>query len=199
MDLSYRTTPIFPVPIHLFDVNGFEDIEDELIAKCYDIQKSHPDGVCVSNRGGWQSPGFNVNNQDDVIQSFLMNCLSNFPNIKKSVQLYVHAWININQKGNYNEKHFHPISDLSGVLWVKTPKNCGNIVFDSPVGFQTHQEIVSYNDDFINKFNYDHTYYFNAVKGRIIVFPAYLQHLVELNQSDEDRISISFNIRLKDG
>ena len=31
MDLSYNTVNIFPNPIHIFDVNGFEQIKNQLI------------------------------------------------------------------------------------------------------------------------------------------------------------------------
>ena len=33
-------------------------------------------------------------------------------------------------------------------------------------------------------------------EGSMLVFPAYLDHKVEPNKSDEDRISISFNIEI---
>jgi len=36
-----------------------------------------------------------------------------------------------------------------------------------------------------------------TTKDTLIIFPAYLDHSVEMNKSDEDRISISFNIMLR--
>ena len=196
MDLNYKTNLIFPIPIHQFDVNGFSEIKDELIDYAYDYKKKEPKGVSVSNRGGWQSEGFEVINEDDVLQLFLINCLSNFPPIKKSVQLRGYAWININKPGDYNINHVHPTNHLSGVLWIKTPKNCGDIIFDSPYEFQAYQEIESYSNEFKDSFNIDHNYYFNPTEGRMIVFPAHLSHHVQENKSNEDRISVSFNIRL---
>ena len=89
--------------------------------------------------------------------------------------------------------------DLAGVLWLKCPKNCGEIIFDPPTGFQSYNEINSYIDDFKNQNNLYHSYYFNPTEGRIIVFPAHLNHRVQENKSNEDRISVSFNIRLNSG
>ena len=40
------------------------------------------------------------------------------------------------------------------------------------------------------------TYYFTPIEGRILLFPSSLEHEVEENKSDEDRISYSFNIKL---
>ena len=108
----------------------------------------------------------------------------------------VEAWINVNKLGDYNIKHTHPTSDLSGVLWIKASKDCGKIEFQSPVEFQTYTEIESYTEDFKDSNNYYHTYYFSPTEGRMLVFPSHLQHQVRENKSNEDRISVSFNIRL---
>ena len=196
MDLNYSTRNIFPVPIHIFDVNGFDGVKNELIDYAYNLKKED-EGVSISNYGGWQSSGFEIVNEDDVLHSFLINCLSDFPSLKKSIDMFVYGWINVNKPGDYNIKHTHPTSDLSGVLWVKAPENCGNIVFDSPFAFQTHNEVESYTDEFRNLNNYNHCHYFNPIEGRILVFPSHLQHHVLHNKSEEDRISVSFNIKLR--
>ena len=196
MDLNYKTNLIFPIPIHQFDVNGFSEIKDELIDYAYDYKKKDPIGVSLSNRGGWQSEGFNIINEDDVLQLFLINCLSNFPPIKKSVELRGYAWININKPGDYNIKHVHPTNNLSGVLWIKCLENSGDIVFDSPNNFESFLENKSYIDDFKKSYFIDDSYHCYPTEGRMIVFPSHLQHHVQENKSNEDRISVSFNIRL---
>ena len=196
MDLNYKTNLIFPTPIHQFDVNGFSEIKDELIDYAYDFNKKDPIGVSISNRGGWQSKGFDIINEDDVLQLFLINCLSNFPPIKKSVELRGYAWININKPGDYNIKHVHPTNNLSGVLWIKCLENSGDIVFDSPNNFESFLENKSYDDDFKKSNFIDDSYHCYPTEGRMIVFPSHLQHHVQENKSNEDRISVSFNIRL---
>ena len=198
MDLNYRTNLIFPVPIHQFDVNGFGEIQNELIDYVYKMREKDPIGHTISNRRGWQSSCFSIENEDDVLQSFLTKCLAEFPPIKKSVKLFVSAWVNINPPDAFNIEHNHPTSDLSGVLWIKSQKDCGNIVFDSPRSFATHREIECYNEDFKENNNYFHSFHFNPTAGRILVFPSHLDHHVDFNESQEDRISVSFNIRLSD-
>ena len=195
MDLNYNIKNIFPVPIHIFDVNGFEEIQNQLIDYAYNLKKED-NGVSISNYGGWQSSGFEIVNEDDVLHHFIINCLSGFPVIKKSTNIKIHAWVNINKPGDYNVKHNHPGVDLAGVLWIKIPKNSGDIIFESPYSFDSYREIYSYSDEFKNSFNIDYTYYFPPFEGRMLVFPAHLQHQVKENKSNEDRISVSFNIRL---
>jgi len=197
VNLSYSNINLFPSVIHQFDVNGFNEIQDELIDCVYKMREKDPVGHTISNRRGWQSSCFSIDNEDDVLKKFLTNCLAEFPPIKKSVKLFVSAWININPPEAFNMKHNHPTSDLSGVLWIKSQKDCGNIIFDSPRSFATHQEIECYNEDFKENNNYFHSFSFNPVAGRLIVFPSHLEHHVDFNKSQEDRISVSFNIRLQ--
>ena len=196
MDLNYKTVNIFPVPVHQFDVNGFSEIQDELIDYAYSVQKLNPIGESISNHGGWQSTSFSIVNEDNILHKFLINCLAEFPVIKKSVDIKVEAWININKPGDYNVMHQHPSCDLSGVLWIKSHKDCGVIEFQSPVEFQTYDEIESYTEEFKHFNNYNHNYCFNPIEGRILVFPSHLRHQVKENKSKENRISVSFNILL---
>ena len=197
MNLSYSNINLFPSVIHQFDVNGFNEIQDELIDFVYNMREKDPVGHTISNRRGWQSSCFSIDTEDDVLKKFLTNCLAEFPPIKKSVRLFVSAWVNINPPEAFNMKHNHPTSDLSGVLWIKSQKDCGNIIFDSPRSFATHQEIECYNEDFKENNNYFHSFSFNPVAGRLLVFPSHLEHHVAFNESQEDRISVSFNIRLQ--
>ena len=196
MNLSYSNINLFPSVIHQFDVNGFNEIQDELIDFVYNMREKDPVGHTISNRRGWQSSCFSIDNEDDVLKKFLTNCLGEFPPIKKSVRLFVSAWVNINPPDAFNMKHNHPTSDLAGVLWIKCPENCGDIIFSSPCDFAICNELDAYTDEFKDNNKYYHSYSIFPKQGRIIVFPAHLQHYVDFNKSQEDRISVSFNIRL---
>ena len=68
MDLNYNTVNIFPVPIHQFDVNGYSEIQDELIDYVYKMREKDPVGHTISNRSGWQSSCFSLENEDDTNQ-----------------------------------------------------------------------------------------------------------------------------------
>ena len=194
MDLSYSTINIFPIPIHCFDVNEFDKIQNQLTDYCYNLREKDPVGNIMSNRGGWQSHPFKIENHNDILHNFLIKSLTNFPNIKKDVKFSVTSWININGNGDFNLTHSHPTSNLSSVLWIKCPDNCGNIEFVSPYHYCAFQEVDSYIDDFKNINNNYLAYWFPPVEGRMIVFPSHLQHLVNPNESQEDRVSVSFNI-----
>ena len=197
MDLNYKVVNIFPTLIHCFDIGEFDDVKKNLIDYAYNLKNKEPDSKKLSNRGGWQSSGFDLNNKSDLVHDLLMKSLTSFPTLKESVILDVAAWVNINKQGDYNVKHTHPTSDLSGVLWIKCPDDCGRIEFESSLAFQSYKEVECYTENLKDEYYIDHTYYFNPKEGRILVFPSHLAHQVYENKSKEDRISISFNIRLK--
>ena len=194
MDLSYSTLYIFPIPIHYFDVNEFSKIQNQLIDYCYNLREKDPVGNIISNRGGWQSHPFKIENHNDILHNFLIESLTNFPNIKNNVKFSITAWININGNGDFNLTHCHPTSTLSSVLWIKCPDNCGDIEFVSPYQYSAFEEVDSYIDDFKKNNLLDHNVYINSKEGKMIVFPSHLHHLVNPNKSQEDRISVSFNI-----
>ena len=197
-ELNYRIGNLFPVSIHQIDVDGFDKVKNELIKYAYNLQKQDPVGRHISNRGGWQSPIFKVNDRSDVLHSFLMKCFTKFPTIKESVKIDIESWVNINKPNSYNRKHHHPTCDLAGVLWIKSPKDCGNIVFENPHEFQMFTLIESYTEEFKKDNNYYHSWFFSPIEGRLLIFPSHLVHSVDENKSNEDRISVSFNIRLSD-
>ena len=116
--------------------------------------------------------------------------------MSENVSMVIEGWKNINFPGSFNVKHNHPRCNLSGVLWIKAPKDSGNIVFTSPQFFDKFQELYSYNDEFKLKSNAYMTYYFVPKEGRILIFPSSLEHEVKENKSNEDRISFSFNVQL---
>ena len=104
-------------------------------------------------------------------------------------------WANINPPGGYNRPHLHPNCHYSGVYYIKAPKNSGQIVFNDP---RTTSHMVMPNrikatppPDLWREVRID------PLVGRIIMFPAWLWHCVELNQSNDIRISVSFNFLQK--
>ena len=196
MSVKYTLTNLFPSPVHIFESDGFDEFKNNLNDYVYKLKEKDPEGYTISNRNGWQSRGFDLSDMNDLLHGTILQGLSSFSAIKNSTKMRASAWININSPGSYNVKHTHPNSNLSGVMWIKAPKDSGNIVFDNPLGHQTHTEINSYNQEFKDQFFVHHAYWLPPIEGRMIIFPSHLQHEVKENNSNEDRISVSFNITL---
>jgi uncharacterized protein (TIGR02466 family) len=103
------------------------------------------------------------------------------------------CWANINRKGHAHTMHTHPNNFLSGVYYVKTPARSGRIVFGDPrpaasAITPTLAENTRFNSNEMS---------FEPEDGKLILFNSWLPHFVELNRSEEERISIAFNVMLK--
>jgi uncharacterized protein (TIGR02466 family) len=187
---------LFPTIVTEVECNLFKYIKEDLTRWIYNY-KSKTEGVVHSNRGGWQSPSdfyadpsfsefaeYIVKNANDALCHY--TCKFGLNNI----------WININKKGDYNVCHDHPKSTISGVLWVKTPENCGKLSFRSPHSFVEHS-LFEYADETIKKErNYYNDFHFFPKEGTMVLFASHLLHDVDQNESDEDRISIAFNLNI---
>ena len=100
-------------------------------------------------------------------------------------------WANINPPGGYNRPHVHPNSLFSGVYYVKSNKESGTIAMSDPrPGIQTIMPARKPGKPPKHLWREVHL---EPVPGRIIMFPAWLWHCVEPNQSNDIRISVSFN------
>ena len=104
-------------------------------------------------------------------------------------------WANINPPGGSNRAHIHPNSLWSGVYYVKAPQNSGQLKIEDPrsVALMTRpkQKDVPKPDRLLREHHYE------PKTGRLIMFPSWLNHCVDPNNSNDIRISVSFNFMQK--
>lgn len=185
---------VFPSIITEFQCNLYDYIRKDLIDLIYEYKKSD-DGVILTNRGGWQSKDIFEDGESSF--SFLRDYIQT--QISLATKIYnldfklLNGWININGKNNYNLKHVHPGSMVSGVFWIKCPDNCGSLNFDNPKLFVEFPLYNKIDDNCKRQLNYYSNYTFIPTEGTLVLFPSHMEHYVDPNESDEDRISIAFN------
>ena len=192
---NYTVRMIFPTIIHDY---YYEKInEKEAIDFCYEQKKLDPTGKIISNRGGWHSDFFNIND-DNIISHTLTDGFSEsiFTALNPSLELSITYWIMINCPNSYNTSHTHPDAHFSGVLWLKVPENSGKIKFDNPFNHSGYTEILSYLPELKDQTAFYNGMSYDPKVGRMISFPASLRHEVGINESNEDRIAISYNIHV---
>lgn len=161
----------------------------------------------VSNKGGFQSVLFNNPNYDNpvVYDLFELNITPIVRGICDKWSLpwsgeNLCYWYNVNRKYNYNSQHWHPRSYISGVFYIRVPKNSGNITF---LRSDNETDRMSFIADFLqhNGRETDNPYinmhhWIPPAVNKLILFPGHLAHHVDQNLTDEiddRRISISFN------
>ena len=142
-----------------------------------------------SNRGGWQSPLIDPTSKPmDILSNELID-------ICKGLQLGItecvipQMWANVNTKGTWNSIHQHGGSyELSAIYYVQVPENSGKLVFRDPRPGAVGNGLLSKNFDSGDYMSPD------LYEGLLLIFPSYLDHFVEPSLSDEERISVSFDI-----
>ena len=183
----------FPTMIYIKDFPDSEKLNKYLEPKI--IQWSQQDkGTQKTNSGGWHS-------KTDMNQKEEYNPLTReLFNMQEEIYQKEHLslqpvcgnmWANINGPGNFNRPHIHPNSLFSGVYWVKTPQKSGNLmVYDPRPGVQMtmpNRKKGELPPELWREVHYE------PKAGRCIMFPSWLWHEVKPNQSNEIRISVSFN------
>ena len=186
----------FPTPIYIADLNenGLnQQLEKDIIAWA-----NRDKGLTRTNIKGWHS---HTN-------------MNELPEYKRLVDLLYEAqrtiyqqehlesepylgnmWANINPPGGMNRAHIHPNSLWSGVYYVKALLNSGHLRIDDPRTVASMSRPRQKPGPTPDRLWRETS--FEPKAGRLIMFPAWLTHCVDPNNSKDIRISISFNFMQK--
>jgi len=180
----------FPTNIYAKDVQ----LDNNLLTQQIVNWSKVDEGVKKTNMNGWHSP--TTMNQKEEYAPLVRELYNMMHEVWKEEWLdrkpfLGNMWANINYSGGYNRPHIHPNSLFSGVYYVKTQNNCGNLVVNDPrPGIQTTMPSRVKGTPPKDLWREAHI---APYTGRIIMFPAWLWHAVENNNSNDTRISVSFN------
>ena len=166
---------------------------DELIRMAYAARDADPDGLKKSNVFGYHSKQFREIPllQDEIINRAKV-VVSEYSFVK--TPRIQSAWFNIGNGNATNSQHNHPKAFLSGVYHLKTTEQSGPIRFHrGPTDAFIIQSMSKATE--LNELN-SSVAVVPAVAGQLLIFPSWLEHSVDANSDDEDRISIAFNIVL---
>ena len=168
----------------------------EIEQYCYAVQKTSF-GRTISNRNGWQSLPLQINNSLHSFYNELLHTLNEYKEQvdAKGTVVLGDVWININKKGSSNIPHLHNNSFMSGVYYVKTVKDCGNLYFQNANPVNYDWQSYHFNNSKCNLYCND-TWDITPNTNDIIIFPSWAKHGVHSNITNADRISISFNASL---
>ncbi len=100
------------------------------------------------------------------------------------------CWANAGATGSGHRAHSHPNNFLSGVYYVKTRDGANTINFHDP---RPQTGIIRPPVTKLTAENTDQVVV-KVDNGTLLVFPSWLQHSVDTNQSKQERISVSFNM-----
>ena len=183
----------FPTLVYIKEIPNAFQLNQSLEQKI--IQWSKQDkGVSKTNAGGWHSAtDMNKKEEYNPLMKELFNMQQEIYQ-KENLDLKPvlgNMWANINYPGNFNRPHLHPNSLFSGVYWIKAPKQSGNLmIYDPRPGVQM---TMPNRKKGVLPPEYWREVHYEPRAGTAIMFPGWLWHEVKPNQSNDIRISVSFN------
>ena len=186
----------FPTAVYIADIDHptlNQELERDIMAWA-DKDK----GVIRTNVKGWHShTDMHERPEFKKLVSMLYACQKTIYDQEhyESEPFLGNMWANINPPGGSNRAHQHPNSLWSGVYYIKAPKNCGQLKIDDPRSaaamVRPKQKEGSMPSRLFRETHYE------PIAGRCIMFPAWLMHCVDPNESNDIRISVSFNFLQK--
>jgi uncharacterized protein (TIGR02466 family) len=121
--------------------------------------------------------------------------------IDYALDWHLQGWANINRFGDYHNLHNHPHAWLSGTYYVavpETPLDLPGRADRTPGAISFFDPRPQANMNAINKDGQvDPEYRVQPKAGEILLWPAFLHHAVHPNLSENERISVSFNVVLR--
>ena len=117
--------------------------------------------------------------------------------VRKDIDFYIkNSWIMFHEANHFSNSHFHLNSFLSGVLYIKTPPNSGDIVFHSSSMNSSVLPLLNVPFEKYNEHN-SSTWTIPSKEGQLLLFPSSLSHSVTSNLSFDTRIALAFNVLIK--
>lgn len=185
--------PMFPTLVWKIQLNAqrHEAINPIILAALARMRREAPK---LAPGQGWQSDQ-NLHQLEefrDLVSSIDKAAMSvlRFLRIAYDAVEISGCWATVLAHGAAHKAHYHPNNYLSGVYYVRTRPGADSINFHDPRS-QTGiirppvAELTAENTDQV---------VVRVKDGTLLIFPSYLQHSVDANAGEEERISISFNI-----
>lgn len=195
MFAATEVVEVFPSCLWLHEIGDCAKLNDDLYAAVQDM-KSAGAGNDRGDGGGWAS-ATDLHERDafaplvEYLAAASEGAL-HFLRYKYDHFYISECWANLNGAGNDHARHHHPNALLSGVYYVRAPVNCGAINFYDP----RPQASVLHPAVLESTPHNSHRREIGPGEGLLILFPSWLEHGVDRNESGADRLSISFNVML---
>ena len=190
-----KVLPLFSTPV--FETEIFLNDKIKLF-----IEKQKRKIIEPAKNGLVSNDNYILNNKKlKIIKKDILNEINFYKNnvlqVKDNIKCYIkNSWLVFHNANDFSHNHYHLNSFISGILYIKTPKDCGNIVFHSSK--MNHSIFPLINIPF-KKYNEYNSLIFNfqIKENQLLLFPSSLIHSVEKNLSNDTRICLAFNVLIK--
>ena len=184
----------FPTPIYIKEIPNAGELNHHLEKNILQWQKDDPKGVSKTNVNGWHSTtDMNKKHEYDPLSKELFAMQEEIFEKEYLTQKPAlgNMWANINYPGGFNRPHLLPNALFSGVYWIKAPEKSGKLMLYEPRP-GVHTTMPNRKKGKLPPQLWREIHY-TPKAGMMVMFPAWLWHEVRPNQSNDIRISVSFN------
>lgn len=187
--------PLFSTPLYVSQVNLLAKEIDFIINENY-LRVELNNGYMSKNKNILKNK--NLKNLNKQIMEHLKFYKEEIFSIANNINIFIkNSWLMKHIKGDKSEKHFHENSLISGIVYIKTPKESGNIMFHKKSSIINDiSPLIKLNFNEYNLFN-SGGWNLDVKENMIVLFPSYLDHSTEINKSNEERYCLSFDTFLK--
>ena len=188
---ALRSFDLFPTRIWQSSLTTLTSQLQAWVAEVLRQRAANPQPAGRTNRQGWNSEDMAVLEQAEFAplqQAVRAGCASTLNEMGvRGIPFQLQSWINLHDRGGFNFLHVHEGCLLSGCFYLSVPEGSGKLVFRDPRPGVIHGYIKGavpngYSDIRLA-----------PEAGLLVLFPCWMEHFVEPHESDEPRISISFN------
>lgn len=191
-NLTVKALNLWPTRVWSFEFSEAKDFQENWTANLIDRREIDPEKKpSFSNRQGW-------NSKKDLFADENFHQLKLFANaafarvfnemkLAGNFKFRLEAWANIHDEGGFNYAHVHRNVLLSGCYYMRVPERAGPIVFKDP---RPGPLFAGLHGQGINCYG-EHK--IKPPEGSLLIFPNWLEHSVEVNESDAQRVSIAMN------
>ncbi len=193
--------PLFSTWVYQCE-DGPRHLNDRLEQFAHRLMEDQQNATQRTNTGGWHYAFDLFKLEEPVVAEFrdqmhqhVQAFLNHFrPDARKKKDNFgLEGWMNVNRAGHSNLRHCHPGSFLSATYYVKVPPDMkgGEIYFHDPRG----PAVAMYETPGIELpwVGTGAGIPFTPATGKLLIFPAWLEHRVEKFEGTGERISIAFN------
>ncbi len=177
---------------------GSTDQQKDLIKQILSAKENNLGQAPYSNEGCWRS-NFEYGNEIDWLREEvknytiqICNTYATIDNVfkeqisKENNMLDFKIWTNVNEPNSTNDIHTHKEFSFACTYYLQGT-NTGKLTFINPANILNECNLKS---PFVRNYSVE------PKDGDLFIWPAWIPHKVDRNESDRQRINLAFNINI---
>lgn len=186
---------LFPTFVEAYDLTSFtEEVGSfrDVVLNAIEENKNSSHSLAVNGRSSHGGYDPLADPKSQPLLEIFQSCVEDYSIKVMSWPTAISGgWYNVLPPGGYTKRHRHESSVISGAFYVKLPEKSGNLYFVSPLQ-QYRMCEMHLEPNYYQQYEAE----MHLQESWLYIFPSWLEHGSRVNQSEEDRVTVSFNTYL---